>query len=339
MIGPLNAPASRIGPPKLQHEMQPEIIHGYNSMMSIGDLEISGELSVSLGDLSLSLGDVLDAPQYDRCVRHVPLTGGYPEQWVLDAASQIKDDMICVICSEIMCEPSIVGLCGHTYCLGCIAPLVVTLCPRTREYIFRYAPCPLCRSRLNYSSLHPSERLISTISALRCQCPECMFLGSPASIRQHINVGIHMSPMMMMPYFPTILTRQHHQHQQQRHNDNEAPSKHVVVGTATTSSAPLGAKGIGARSPPPFHLPYLMRAPTNSNRHPILKSFKEIATIALTGGYVQISGDGGSGGSYIWLNYSSLQDFIETTPHQPPPSHISKTSLPASPSTTSQQTS
>jgi hypothetical protein len=98
---------------------------------------------------------------------------GYPEEWVVDG-TQVTEDMSCVICAEIMRNPSTMGACGHVFCRDCIS----RVCERSRK-------CPLCRRRLSRDELRPVTELATAIDALAGKCPKCPFRGPLSDVHTH----------------------------------------------------------------------------------------------------------------------------------------------------------
>eukprot|EP00735_Rhodelphis_limneticus_P005006 TRINITY_DN16697_c0_g1::TRINITY_DN16697_c0_g1_i1::g.23605::m.23605 TRINITY_DN16697_c0_g1::TRINITY_DN16697_c0_g1_i1::g.23605 ORF type:complete len:146 (+),score=-10.33,sp/Q5R7T5/RNF41_PONAB/44.78/3e-30,zf-C3HC4/PF00097.20/4.2e-11,zf-C3HC4/PF00097.20/1.9e+03,zf-C3HC4_2/PF13923.1/2e-09,zf-C3HC4_2/PF13923.1/9.2e+02,zf-TRAF/PF02176.13/6e+03,zf-TRAF/PF02176.13/0.17,zf-TRAF/PF02176.13/1.6e-05,zf-TRAF/PF02176.13/0.00072,zf-C3HC4_3/PF13920.1/5.1e-09,zf-RING_2/PF13639.1/7.8e-09,zf-C3HC4_4/PF15227.1/4.2e-0 len=83
---------------------------------------------------------------------------GYDIERFVDSPDE---NLLCVICSGVMREP-LSSPCGHSFCASCIRQWVGGPVPRS---------CPVCRSNLSSSMLHPVPLLVkSMLAKLRIKC-------------------------------------------------------------------------------------------------------------------------------------------------------------------------
>ena len=111
---------------------------------------------------------------------------GYPEEMVLDPM-QVKEDMMCPICMDIMCNPVTLGRCRHLFCKWCVDGLPETE-SRVGGTTRSFRQCPLCRIKTGYDEQRSAPGPVPiAISALQGVCPHCSFTGCLAEVRNHGN--------------------------------------------------------------------------------------------------------------------------------------------------------
>src|ERR1700761_3115843 len=73
---------------------------------------------------------------------------------------EVKEVLLCAICSNVLEEPVQVALCDHTFCKRCID-----------EWLTRQLECPIDRSPLRQNQLRPAHSIFKTFLAeLKISC-------------------------------------------------------------------------------------------------------------------------------------------------------------------------
>eukprot|EP00475_Leptophrys_vorax_P010209 TRINITY_DN16882_c0_g1_i1.p1 TRINITY_DN16882_c0_g1~~TRINITY_DN16882_c0_g1_i1.p1 ORF type:complete len:463 (-),score=120.96 TRINITY_DN16882_c0_g1_i1:48-1436(-) len=78
-------------------------------------------------------------------------------QWFVDEKAALDHDLVCVICANVMVDPTMVTSCQHSYCKECLD-----------EWLQQQTQCPGCRTGIKETI--PDRRAKKQISTLQVRC-------------------------------------------------------------------------------------------------------------------------------------------------------------------------
>lgn len=112
---------------------------------------------------------------------------GIDADLVLDKPQHF-DELLCILCSEVLDEPMMLSPCDHYFCGDCI-----------KACLQMNKQCPTCRVQASEASLKPLFRgLKNVLNVLRVRCPNhnrgCSSEFAIDHLRQHINVECGVRP-------------------------------------------------------------------------------------------------------------------------------------------------